>query len=99
MHGPLARERTGPGLAPLRVKRSGAHYVVEITDGPLESRHRPSVDVLFRSVAQSAGLNAVVVIVTGMRADGAKGMLMMRQAGARTSRAPHDPSVLDGRGA
>jgi two-component system chemotaxis response regulator CheB len=66
------------------LKRSGARYFVEIKDGPLVSRHRPSVDVLFRSAARYAGKNAVGVIMTGMGDDGAKGMLEMKNAGAKT---------------
>jgi two-component system, chemotaxis family, protein-glutamate methylesterase/glutaminase len=62
--------------------RSGARYYVEIKDGPLVSRHRPSVDVLFRSAARYAGPNAVGVIMTGMGDDGARGMLEMKQAAA-----------------
>jgi two-component system, chemotaxis family, protein-glutamate methylesterase/glutaminase len=73
-----------PGNHHMVVKRSGAHYVVEITDGPLVSRHRPSVDVLFRSVASAVGPNAVGVIMTGMGDDGAVGLLEMRSAGAQT---------------
>ncbi len=73
-----------PGNKHLLVKRSGARYYVEITDGPLVSRHRPSVDVLFRSTAQSAGSNAVGVILTGMGDDGATGLKEMRDADART---------------
>lgn len=68
----------------LLVHRNGAHYEVEVKDGPLVSRHRPSVDVLFRSVAKSAGPNAVGVIMTGMGDDGAQGLLEMRQRGAQT---------------
>jgi two-component system chemotaxis response regulator CheB len=66
----------------LLLKRSGARYFVEIKEGPLVSRHRPSVDVLFRSAARYAGKNAVGVIMTGMGDDGAKGMLEMKEAGA-----------------
>jgi len=68
----------------LLLKRSGARYFVEIKDGPLVSRHRPSVDVLFRSAARYAGRNAVAAILTGMGDDGAQGMLEMKQAGAFT---------------
>ncbi len=71
-----------PGNRHLLLKRSGARYYVELRDGPLVSRHRPSVDVLFRSAARYAGANAVGVILTGMGDDGAKGMLEMKQAGA-----------------
>ncbi|MGI4857617.1 MAG: chemotaxis protein CheB, partial [Janthinobacterium lividum] len=63
---------------------SGAQYYVDVVDGPLVNRHRPSVDVLFRSVAKSAGRNALGVIMTGMGDDGAAGLLEMRRAGART---------------
>ena len=73
-----------PGNRHMLLKRSGARYFVEIRDGPLVSRHRPSVDVLFRSAARYAGKNAVGVIMTGMGDDGARGMLEMRQAGAHT---------------
>ncbi|MGR5146221.1 protein-glutamate methylesterase/protein-glutamine glutaminase [Photobacterium alginatilyticum] len=73
-----------PGGKHMLLKRSGAQYYVEVIDGPLVSRHRPSVDVLFRSVAQSAGANALGIIMTGMGDDGVKGMLEMRQAGALT---------------
>ena len=66
------------------LKRSGARYYVEVKEGPLVNRHRPSVDVLFRSTARFAGVNAVGVIMTGMGDDGAKGLLEMKQAGAKT---------------
>ena len=78
------RALIAPGNHHLLVQRSGAHYIVEVKDGPLVSRHRPSVDVLFRSVAKAAGRNAVGVIMTGMGDDGADGLLEMRQAGAAT---------------
>src|ERR1022692_2117140 len=73
-----------PGHHQLLLKRSGARYFVEIKEGPLVCRHRPSVDVLFRSAARYAGQNAVGVIMTGMGDDGANGMLEMKQAGAST---------------
>ncbi len=73
-----------PGSKHMLLKRSGARYYVEVKDGPLVSRHRPSVDVLFRSAARYAGANAVGVIMTGMGDDGAKGMLEMKEAGAHT---------------
>src|SRR5690606_39716410 len=73
-----------PGGKHLLLKRSGAQYRVEVRDGPAVNRHRPSVDVLFRSVACEAGSNALGVIMTGMGDDGAAGLLEMRQAGART---------------
>jgi two-component system chemotaxis response regulator CheB len=73
-----------PGNHHALLKRSGARYYVEIKDGPLVSRHRPSVDVLFRSAARYAGKNAVGVIMTGMGDDGARGMKEMYDAGAIT---------------
>lgn len=73
-----------PGNRHLVVRRSGPHYDVELLDGPLVSRHRPSVDVLFASVAAAAGRNATGVILTGMGEDGAAGLVKMRKAGAHT---------------
>ncbi|MEN6615863.1 MAG: chemotaxis response regulator protein-glutamate methylesterase [Syntrophorhabdus sp.] len=73
-----------PGNKHTLLKRSGARYYVEVKDGPLVSRHRPSVDVLFRSAARYAGKNAVGVIMTGMGDDGARGMLEMAEAGSYT---------------
>ena len=78
------RALIAPGNRHLLVRRSGGHYVVEVKDGPLVSRHRPSVDVLFRSVAEAAGANAVGVLMTGMGDDGAEGLLEMKTAGAAT---------------
>ena len=68
----------------MELSLSGANYQIKIHDGPAVNRHRPSVDVLFHSVAKQAGRNAVGVILTGMGNDGAAGMLAMRQAGAWT---------------
>ncbi|MCU0906707.1 MAG: chemotaxis response regulator protein-glutamate methylesterase [Rhodobacteraceae bacterium] len=73
-----------PGNKHTLLTRSGANYAVEVRDGPLVSRHRPSVDVLFRSVARIAGQNGIGVIMTGMGDDGARGLKEMRDAGART---------------
>lgn len=73
-----------PGNKHILLKRNGAKYYVEIKDGPLVNRHKPSVDVLFRSVARYAGKNAIGIIMTGMGDDGAKGMLEMKQSGAYT---------------
>jgi two-component system chemotaxis response regulator CheB len=73
-----------PGGKHLMLRRGGAYYYAEVVDGPLINRHRPSVDVLFRSVAKCAGSNALGVIMTGMGDDGARGLLEMRQAGAAT---------------
>lgn len=78
------RALIAPGGKHMLLKRSGAQYYVEVVDGPLVNRHRPSVDVLFRSVAKFAGANALGIIMTGMGDDGAAGLLEMRQAGART---------------
>ena len=76
------RALIAPGNHHMLLRRSGARYFVEIKDGPLVCRHRPSVDVLFRSAARYAGPNAVGVILTGMGDDGARGMLEMKQAGS-----------------
>ncbi|MBR0833479.1 chemotaxis response regulator protein-glutamate methylesterase [Bradyrhizobium manausense] len=73
-----------PGNHHMLLERAGRQYRVTIKDGPPVSRHRPSVDVLFRSAAQAAGPNAVGVILTGMGDDGARGLLEMKAAGART---------------
>lgn len=78
-HGYLA-----PGNRHLLLKRSGANYITELSDGPPVNRHRPSVDVLFRSTANCAGKNSIGIIMTGMGDDGAAGMLEMHQAGACT---------------
>ncbi|MEF7616314.1 chemotaxis response regulator protein-glutamate methylesterase [Aquincola sp. MAHUQ-54] len=73
-----------PGGKHTLLRRSGAQYHVEVVDGPLVNRHRPSVDVLFRSAAKCAGGNALGIIMTGMGDDGAAGLLEMRTAGAAT---------------
>ncbi|MCA9730792.1 MAG: chemotaxis response regulator protein-glutamate methylesterase [Deferribacteres bacterium] len=78
------RALIAPGNQHTLLKRSGARYLVEVKSGPLVSRHRPSVDVLFRSAARYAGKNAVGVIMTGMGDDGAKGLLELKNAGAFT---------------
>ncbi len=85
-----------PGNRHLLLKRSGARYYVEVRDGPLVSRHRPSVDVLFRSAARYGGRNVVGVIMTGMGDDGARGMLEMKQAGAFTIAQDEATSVVFG---
>ncbi|BDA60604.1 chemotaxis protein CheB [Shewanella xiamenensis] len=84
-------DRVMPGLVLIAnggkhmlLQRSGAQYRVQLKDGPLVSRHRPSVDVLFRSVANAAGKNALGIIMTGMGDDGARGLLDMHHAGATT---------------
>jgi two-component system chemotaxis response regulator CheB len=76
------RALIAPGNHHMLLKRSGAKYYVEIKDGPLVNRHRPSVDVLFRSTARYAGRNAIGIIMTGMGDDGARGLLEMKEAGA-----------------
>ncbi|WP_374324739.1 chemotaxis response regulator protein-glutamate methylesterase [Azonexus sp.] len=73
-----------PGGRHMMLRRNGAQYLVEVRDGPLVNRHKPSVDVLFRSVAQVAGRNALGIIMTGMGDDGARGLKEMRDAGATT---------------
>ena len=78
------RALIAPGGRHMMLKRSGAQYYVEVADGPLVNRHKPSVDVLFRSVAQVAGKNALGIIMTGMGDDGARGMKEMHDAGAQT---------------
>jgi two-component system chemotaxis response regulator CheB len=78
------RALIAPGGRHMMLKRSGAQYYVEVADGPLVNRHKPSVDVLFRSVAQVAGKNALGVIMTGMGDDGARGLKEMHDAGAQT---------------
>jgi two-component system chemotaxis response regulator CheB len=78
------RALIAPGGKHMLLRRTGAQYYVEVVDGPLVNRHRPSVDVLFRSVAKCAGANALGVIMTGMGDDGASGLLEMRNAGAAT---------------
>lgn len=78
------RALIAPGNYHLLVRRNSANFAAQVTDGPLVSRHRPSVDVLFRSVAKSAGANAVGVLMTGMGHDGAQGLLEMRNCGAQT---------------
>lgn len=90
-HGYLA-----PGNRHLLLKRSGANYIAELSDGPPVSRHRPSVDVLFRSAANCAGKNAIGIIMTGMGDDGAAGMLEMHQAGAYTMAQDEESCVVFG---
>lgn len=85
-----------PGGKHMQVRRSGAQYHVEVRDGPPVNRHRPSVDVLFRSVAQCAGRNALGIIMTGMGDDGARGLKDMRDAGARTVAQDELSSVVFG---
>jgi len=85
-----------PGDRHLRVARDGTRYVCRLDDGQPVNRHKPSVDVLFRSVAESAGRNAVGLILTGMGKDGARGLLAMREAGSRTLAQDEATSVVWG---
>lgn len=90
-HGYLA-----PGNSHLLLKRSGANYITELSNGPPVNRHRPSVDVLFRSTANCAGKNALAIIMTGMGDDGAAGMLEMHQVGACTMAQDEQSCVVFG---
>jgi two-component system chemotaxis response regulator CheB len=90
------RALIAPGGRHLLLKRSGAQYFVDVVDGPLVNRHRPSVDVMFRSVAKCAGVNALGIIMTGMGDDGAAGLLEMRNAGARTVAQDEESCVVFG---
>jgi len=85
-----------PGNWHTLLRRTGQRYFVSVIDGPPVTRHRPSVDVLFRSAAVAAGKNAVGVILTGMGDDGAQGMLEMKAAGAYTIAQDRDSSVVFG---
>ena len=85
-----------PGGRHMQLQRSGAQYVVSVRDGPLVNRHKPSVDVLFKSVAHCAGANALGIILTGMGDDGARGLREMRDAGARTAAQDEASSVVFG---
>jgi two-component system, chemotaxis family, protein-glutamate methylesterase/glutaminase len=85
-----------PGNFHMALKRSGAQYFVEIQDGPLVSRHRPSVDVLFRSVAKNAGKNAIGIIMTGMGDDGASGIKEMKDVGIFTYAQNEESCVVFG---
>ena len=85
-----------PGGKHMLIERRGTRYFVTVRDGPLVSRHRPSVDVLFRSAATAAGSNALGVIMTGMGDDGARGLLEMKQAGARTFAQDEATSIVFG---
>lgn len=90
------RALIAPGNRHLLLQRTGAHYSVAVKDGPLVSRHRPAVDVLFRSAAQCAGANASGIIMTGMGDDGAAGLLEMRKAGAMTVAQDEESCVVFG---
>jgi len=85
-----------PGNFHMVLKRSGARYYVSVKDGPMVHHQRPAADVLFNSVAQYAGSNAIGVILTGMGSDGAQGMLKMKEAGARTIAQDEESCVVFG---
>jgi len=85
-----------PGNYHMVLRRSGARYYVNVLTGPMVHHQRPAVDVLFESVAQVAGANAVGVILTGMGADGAKGLLSMKQSGAKTVAQNEESCVVFG---
>src|SRR6202166_1096274 len=85
-----------PGDMHLSLVRNGARYVCRLDDGPPVNRHKPSVDVLFRSVAQQAGRNAIGVILTGMGKDGAAGLKEMREAGSPTTAQDEATSIVWG---
>ncbi|MDX8379101.1 MAG: chemotaxis response regulator protein-glutamate methylesterase [Gallionella sp.] len=85
-----------PGHSHLLLKRSGANYMTDLNQGAPVNRHRPSVDVLFRSAANVAGANALGIILTGMGKDGARGLLEMRQAGAYTVAQDEESCVVFG---
>ncbi|MFT3741023.1 MAG: chemotaxis response regulator protein-glutamate methylesterase [Breznakibacter sp.] len=85
-----------PGNKHMLLKRVGKEYFVEVKDGPLVNRHRPSVDVLFRSAARYAGQNATALLLTGMGNDGAKGLLELKEAGAHTIAQDETSSVVFG---
>ena len=99
VHGDLVtpgRVIIAPGNQHMALRRTGSRYSVEIVEGPHVSRHRPSVDVLFRSVAQHAGRNAMGVILTGMGDDGARGLLEMKEAGAFTVAQDEESCIVFG---
>ncbi len=85
-----------PGNMHTMLKRSGARYYVDVVEGPLVCRHRPSVDVLFRSAARYAGANAVGFILTGMGDDGARGLLEMKEAKAKTYAQDEESCIVFG---
>ncbi|WP_374348185.1 chemotaxis protein CheB, partial [Chitinimonas sp.] len=85
-----------PGGKHLLVKRGAGFYFVEVVDGPLVSRHRPSVDVLFRSLAKCAGRNALGIIMTGIGDDGARGIKEMKDCGAATVAQDEDSCTVFG---
>ncbi len=90
------RALIAPGNKHMLLKRSGARYYVTTNDGPLVNRHRPAVDVLFRSASRYAGSNVVGVILTGMGDDGARGMVEMKKAGAHNIAQDENTCVVYG---
>ena len=92
----LGRALIAPGDRHILARRYGRGYAVEMAGGRLVSRHRPSVDVLFRSVAEAAGGNAVGVILTGMGQDGAEGLRAMKDSGAKTIAQDENTCVVFG---
>lgn len=92
----LGRVLIAPGNHHMLLKRSGAEYYVQVKDGPLVHHQRPSVDVLFKSVARSAGKNAIGVILTGMGSDGAEGMVDLKNGGSTTLAQNEDSCVVFG---
>lgn len=90
------RALIAPGNSHMILQRSGARYYVEVKDGELVNRHRPSVDVLFRSVAQYAGMNSIGILMTGMGADGAQGLLEIKESGGYTLAQDEDSCVVFG---
>ncbi|MBN9334150.1 chemotaxis response regulator protein-glutamate methylesterase [Devosia sp.] len=90
------RALIAPGNVHMQLVRNGSRYTVKIVEGPHVSRHRPSVDVLFRSTAQAAGRNALGMLLTGMGDDGARGLLEMRQMGSPTVAQDEESSVVFG---
>ena len=92
----MGRVLIAPGDYHMRLKKSEGNYIVECRKGPRVSGHCPSVDVLFNSVAENAGRNAIGVILTGMGSDGAQGLLAMRKKGARTIGQDEKSSIIYG---
>ena len=85
-----------PGNFHMVMRRSGARYYVEVKTGPMVHHQRPAVDILFKSTAKYAGANAIGVILTGMGADGAEGLLEMKKAGANTIAQDENSCVVFG---
>lgn len=90
------RALIAPGSKHMLLKLSGAQYHVEVKNGPLVNYHRPSVDVLFRTIAKYAGKNALGIIMTGMGDDGARGLLEIHEPGARTVAQDEESCVVYG---